>query len=633
MDKPLHSLLAQQLGDASESGSLNLEQFLQAINEAYAETDRQRVRTSRANRLMAEEIELQTDSLRAALRTSDIHKIRFEAALDAMPQALSLFDSGECLVVCNKMFRQLYALPADFKPEGRRLTDILAHSLLGDGAGTMDAATRLQGQLAMMAHIGIPVSIAGKIEQTWPSGQVIRISRNPVDDGGFIDLTADITESHSASARIAHMAHYDTLTDLPNRTLFHERLAAAVNRCGRSRNRRFALLCMNLDRFKVVNDTLGYPVGDALLIQAAERLRSLLRVDDLVARLSGDEFSLLVTNVKRAGDVHRLADRIISRLSAPYHIKGHQVVVGVSIGIEFSDDATLSADDYLRNADLALSQAKAEGRGCACVFKDHMHETVDRRRQLELELRHALKRNEFVVWYQPQFCVKQGIISGFEALVRWQSPRRGLVSPLEFISLSEETGLIDELGAWVLRRACADAAAMPEHLSIAVNLSPVQFRSRGIIDTVKSILRETGLAPHRLELEITEGIMIADAQEALQILRALKALGVKISLDDFGTGYSSLNYIRTFPFDKIKIDQSFVRDLGHSDDSLAIIRAVSGICTSLGICSVAEGVETDDQFQILKTEKCDSLQGYLFGRPTPVEATRKFYEVALQNYG
>ncbi|ESQ85233.1 hypothetical protein AEAC466_05850 [Asticcacaulis sp. AC466] len=633
MDKPLHSLLGQQLADASESGSLNLEQFLQSINDAYAETDRQRVRTSRANRLMAEEIELQTDSLRAALLKSDVHKIRFEAALDAMPQALSLFDRDGCLVVCNKMFRQLYALPADFEPEGRRLGDILARSVLSGDAGAIDAATRLQWQLAITAHMAISVTLSDTIEQTWPSGQVVRISRSPVDDGGFIDLTADITESHSASARIAHMAHYDALTDLPNRTLFHDRLDAAVDRYARNRNRRFALLCMDLDRFKAVNDTLGHPVGDALLIQVAGRLRSLLRVDDLVSRLGGDEFSLLVTNVKRSGDVHRLADRIISRLSAPYHINGHQVVIGVSIGIEFSDDARLSSDDYLRNADLALSQAKTEGRGCACVFKDHMHETLDRRRQLELELRNALKRNEFVVWYQPQLCVKKGIISGFEALVRWQSPRRGLVSPLEFISLSEETGLIDELGAWVLRRACADAATMPEHLSIAVNLSPVQFRSRGIIDTVKSILRETGLAPHRLELEITEGIMIADPQEALQILRALKALGVKISLDDFGTGYSSLNYIRTFPFDKIKIDQSFVRDLGHSDDSLAIIRAVSGICTSLGICSVAEGVETDDQYQILKTEKCDSLQGYLFGRPAPFESAKTFYDVALQNYG
>jgi diguanylate cyclase (GGDEF)-like protein len=627
-----HALLSSQIEDVTSDNGLDIARLLEKISLTYSESDRQRRRRDRASTLMAEEIELQTDALQEAIRSLGIQNLRFQAALDNMPQGLSLFDADGRLVVCNRMFRTIYDLDTAFDPTGLGLTDILGQSCLSRLDAVLDDSARLQARLAVMTHVAFAGDSNQPLEQIWPNGRTIRIMRNGLDDGGFLDLTCDITESRMASARIAHMAHYDALTDLPNRTLFRETLEAAVE-SDRRRKERFAVFCLDLDRFKAVNDTLGHPIGDALLIEVAQRLRSVLRSGDVAARLGGDEFGILVSRVKRAGDVHRLADRIINRLSQPYEIQGHQMIVGVSIGIEFSEANGATADEYLRNADLALNRAKTEGRGCAQVFQPELHMMLDRRRQLELDLRRAMTNDEFVVWYQPQFCVKKGIISGFEALVRWQSPTRGLVSPADFIGLSEEIGLIDQLGAWVLKRACRDAAAMPAHLTMAVNLSPIQFRSRRLVQSVQTILHETGLDPTRLELEVTESVMIADAQDALQTLRALKALGVRISLDDFGTGYSSLSYIRNFPFDKIKIDQSFVRDLGKTDDSLAIIRAVSGICSSLGICSVAEGVETQGQFDILKSEKCDNLQGYLFGRPVPLANTAAFYQSPLRDCG
>jgi predicted signal transduction protein with EAL and GGDEF domain len=302
------------------------------------------------------------------------------------------------------------------------------------------------------------------------------------------------------------------------------------------------------------------------------------------------------------------------------------VLIGASIGIEFIKNADLSTDDLLRNADLALYRAKAEGKGRFCVFREEFHASLDRRRQLELELRAALHNDEFEVYYQPQIDIKSGGICGFEALVRWNSPTRGQVAPAEFIGLSEEIGLIDDLGAWVLRRACLDMVRIPDAVSVAVNLSPVQFKSEHLVETVRSALKDSGLAPHRLELEVTEGVMISDTRRAQSMLESLKKLGVSIVLDDFGTGYSSLSYIRHFPFNKVKIDQSFVRDLDKANDGLAIIRAVVAMCAGMGIVSIAEGVETWEHFEVLKAEQCDRAQGYLYSKPIPFKDARAFFE-------
>ncbi len=397
--------------------------------------------------------------------------------------------------------------------------------------------------------------------------------------------------------------------------MLRERLTQTIRETGR--NQTAAILCLDLDRFRHVNETLGHPVGDALLVAVSNRLRGMVRDADLVARLGGDEFAIIQRLLPTAAMPEALARRIVGVISEPYEINGQRVQIGVSIGIERIVDFKLDPDDILRNADLALYQAKAEGSGYR-VFEPAMHALAAKRRQLELDLRTALDDGQIEVHYQPQVDISTGAVIGLEALARWRHPERGFVPPSDFIPLSEEVGLIDRLGMYVLQRACRDAAAWPDTVSVAVNLSALQFRSGRLVGLVENALANSRLPAHRLELEITEGVMLLDTSTALLQLRQLKRLGVRISLDDFGTGYSSLSYIRNFPFDKIKIDQSFVRELGTSADSLAIIRAVAGMCSSLGIATIAEGVETDAQLEILTREHCNSVQGYLFGKAMPV---------------
>lgn len=613
----MHKLLRQQLHKADSEGGLDLEKLLAMVSGAYEDLDNNRRRTERANRLMTDELDEAYARMQSSLDAVALQNMRFEAALNNMQQGLCLFDNDGRLVVCNSKFRELYRIPADFNPVGQSLVEILQ---VGEVFGFCSA---VEQRMLIEEHASLPLGKDSVIEQLWPDGHVINLSRHPVKDGGFLDTMADITESRKATAQIAHMANYDALTDLPNRALFRERLVDAMLHA--QRGELSALMCLDLDRFKAVNDTLGHPVGDALLIEVTARLRKLLRTTDTIARLGGDEFVIIQRRMSKRADAQSLAQRIITRLSRPYQISGHHVSIGVSIGIEFIGSEETNADDLIRNADLALYKAKAEGRGMFCVFEPELHASLTKRCQFELELHQALKNEEFEVHYQPQFDILSKEIKGFEALVRWRSPLRGMVSPADFIPLCEEIGLIDALGVWVLRRACRDAAGWPSHLTIAVNLSPAQFKSRRIelVPTVTRVLSETGLAPTRLELEITENVLISDLTDASAMLRELKKLGVRVSLDDFGTGYSSLSYIRHFPFDKIKIDQSFVRDLGTNNESLAIIRAISGMCSSMGIVSIAEGVETQEQYDILRSENCNTLQGYLFGRPLPLLDTNR----------
>jgi diguanylate cyclase (GGDEF)-like protein len=605
-----HKLLERQIVKAKGAQ----ETLLALVNEAYNEHDRDRRRVDHANHLMAEELEEKNLALNTLLDQSRVQNMCFSAALDNMPQAMCLFDKGGRLRVCNRKFIELYEFETDFDPVGLSLTKIFEHNCI------FNRFVEMERRLLIMEHAALSVFRPMTIEQQWPSGRVISIARTPVEDGGFLAMIADVSEAHRANAQIVHMANYDALTDLPNRVLFVEKLNEAMRFT--SRGEKSAVMCLDLDRFKAVNDTLGHSVGDALLLEVTKRLRQCIRDTDTVARLGGDEFAIIQRMINTAAEAKTLARRIISQISEPYLINGHQIVIGVSVGIEFVDRQRNLADEVLRNADLALYRAKSDGRGVYAVYKPELHASLDNRRKLEIELRHAIKAREFIVYYQPQYNTKSQKMCGFEALVRWESPSRGLVPPNEFIALSEEIGLIDELGRFVLHTACAEAATWPAHLTIAVNLSPVQFRSRRIVDVVRDVLKETGLAPHRLELEITESVMISETSLALAILNEMKGLGVKISLDDFGTGYSSLSYIRHFPLDKIKIDQCFIRDLGDSGDSLAIIRAVAGMCTSIGIVSTAEGVETQAQLDILRAENCDTIQGYLFSRPVPAEQAR-----------
>jgi diguanylate cyclase (GGDEF)-like protein len=432
------------------------------------------------------------------------------------------------------------------------------------------------------------------------------------------NLQEQTAERARAEALVTHMAHHDALTMLPNRVRFRENLKKELVRARREEP--LAVLCLDLDDFKAVNDTLGHPVGDTLLKSVAERLRDCVRDTDTVARLGGDEFAIVQIGGAQPVATTVLAQLVIETIGAPYEIDGHCVVIGTSAGIALAPNDGSDPDELLKNADMALYRAKAEGRGTYRFFEAKMDADMQARRLLEMDLRGALARNEFELFYQPLVDPHTAALNGFEALLRWRHPERGLVSPAEFIPLAEEIGLISPIGAWVLKQACCEAAGWPGHLSVAVNLSPVQFRGRALVLDVVAALGASGLAASRLELEITEAVMLQDTETTLATLAQLKALGARISMDDFGTGYSSLSYLRKFPFDKIKIDQAFVRGLSNRPESLAIVRAVAGLGSTLGIATTAEGVETIEQLRAVRAEGCTQVQGFLLGKPQPASA-------------
>ena len=433
----------------------------------------------------------------------------------------------------------------------------------------------------------------------------------------------DVTEKRQAESRIAYMAQHDALTGLPNRILFHERLDEALA-CLRRNNEKLAILYLDLDQFKNVNDTLGHPAGDLLLMAAADRLRVCLRESDIVARFGGDEFAVLQRGLSGPEEASVLADRIVKLMCEPFEIEGQRIVIGASAGIALAPDDGESADLLLKNADMALYRAKEDGRRTFRFFERGMDARMRARRVLELDLRNALAASEFELYYQPLVNLETGVISGFEALLRWVHPERGLVVPAEFIPLAEEIGLIVPLGEWVLRQACAEALKWPGDLMVAVNLSPVQFKNGDLTEIVFAALSSAGLPAGRLELEVTESILLEESKINLGTLRKLRALGASISIDDFGTGYSGLSYLRAFSFDKIKIDRSFVAELGESGDCMAIVRAIARLGSSLGIRTTAEGVETEKQREMLRDEGCTEMQGYLLSRPMPASDIARF---------
>ncbi|MBE7186500.1 MAG: EAL domain-containing protein, partial [Methylobacterium mesophilicum] len=433
----------------------------------------------------------------------------------------------------------------------------------------------------------------------------------------FIGTQSDISARKTAERQIAHMARHDGLTDLPNRALFYERLEEKLVE-QRKHGGSCAVLCLDLDHFKGVNDSLGHQAGDAVLRAVSHRVRVLLSAEDTVARLGGDEFAVLVADASDQHDVAALTERLIEAVGIPIPIGEHRVAVGLSVGIAFAPEHGFDGEAVFRRADLALYRAKADGRNRQRIFEPAMDEAAAERRDLERDLRRAIEEDELTLHYQPQVTTG-GELVGFEALVRWAHPERGLVPPGAFIPLAEESGLIVPLGEWVLRTACRVAAGWVRPLKVAVNLSPRQFQQADLPERVLAILSETGLSPTRLELEVTETVIINDMARALGILRRLKAFGISISMDDFGTGYSSLATLQAFPFDKIKIDRSFVSHVEGSPQAAVIVRAVLGLGRSLGMGVVAEGVETAEQMRFLVAEACDEIQGFLVGRPQPIE--------------
>ena len=536
--------------------------------------------------------------------------MRFNAVMDNVPQGLCFFGSDQRLILHNRRYSEIYGLSDEEIRPGMTLREIL--TLRATRGAVPDMAA--EDYIAWTQEAATAFSRDGTVVRL-RNGRVISIRYQPIPDGGYVATHEDITERNQAEARIVFMARHDALTQLPNRIMFHERLEQAVEKA--PAETRYTVFCLGLDKFKLINETLGHLLGDQLLQGTATRLQACVRTVDTVARLSGDEFAILQLGPAHYEDAALLADKIIAAFNTPFDVDGHQIMIGISVGVALATADGASPDRALKNADLALSLAKVEGGNVIRFFEPGMSTRIQMQREQEHDLRAAIVRSEFKICYQPLVDLATGRITAFEALLRWNHPTRGLVAPSDFIPLAEETGVIVAIGAWVLRTACFEAKHWPVDIHLAVNLSPVQFKSGGFVDFVKEALDLATLPAERLELEITESILLQDTAEVLAALHQLRAMGVVIALDDFGTGYASLSYLRTFPFDKIKIDQAFVRDLTKNDEATSIVRAVVSLGRDLHMTTVAEGVETLEQLNRLREEGCTEAQGFIFSRPRP----------------
>ncbi len=548
------------------------------------------------------------------LHSTTISRATLDKALTNMSQGLCMFDPVGRLVLANQRFGEILGLPAQLTIPGTTSRDLLcAARHRAGGSSLSERLLTLQQQAAADRR---HASFCEGSE----SGTTIAVSHEPLADGGWLATYEDVTERKQIEAKIAHMASHDDLTDLGNRVLFREELQNSLSRLAPGKE--VSILCLDLDHFKAVNDTLGHPIGDELLRAVAGRIRGCVRRGDTLARLGGDEFAIIQSASSQPEVAIGLAERLVQVLGEPFKLQEHQVVIGVSIGIASAPKDSIDPDTLLKQADLALYEAKGSGRSTYRAFELEMDSQVQARRALEVDLRRAIAEREFKVFYQPLVNAHDRRISGFEALLRWHHPERGTVMPSQFINLAEEIGAIGALGALALEQACNDAVHWPDDLSVAVNVSPMQFRTGDIVAIARAALQNSGLPPHRLQLEITETVLLSDTEAVIEILHRLRDLGVHISMDDFGTGYSSLSYLRKFPFDKIKIDRSFVNGLGTDPESDAIVSAVVSLSASLGIKTTVEGVETLDQLAWLESRGPIEVQGYLLGKPLPLDQTQ-----------
>jgi diguanylate cyclase (GGDEF)-like protein len=535
--------------------------------------------------------------------------VHFEIALANMTQGLILHDSSGRVIVCNQRYIEMYGLSPDVVTPGCSFYDLIGHR---------EATGSFKGDVAAHCLAILRKVALGEFTQTLlktTDGRSIQIANRPLADGGWVSTHEDITERRRSDEQIAHLAHYDLLTDLPNRALFRGHLERALE--GMQRGERIAVLYIDIDEFKSVNDTLGHAVGDELLKAVANRLRGCIGKSDVVARLGGDEFAIIQAGVTGRAEVTDLVTRIYEAIRIPHECAGHLLTTDASIGIALAPDDGADLNELLKNADLAMYGAKADGRRTYRFFEPSMDAHVKAQRALEAELRKAIVAGDFEIHYQPLVNLRDNAVTGCEALLRWRHGELGPISPAQFIPVAEDTGLINELGEWVLNTACAEAAKWPDHIKIAVNVSPVQFRNQTLALKVAAALAASGLAANRLELEITEAVLMRDDEAALVMLHELKRLGVRIALDDFGTGYSSLSYLQRFPFDKIKIDRCFIKDIADSRGSSAIVQAVVDIGAARNMTTTAEGVETEAQREILRALDCTEMQGYLFSAAVP----------------
>ncbi|MCS0494418.1 EAL domain-containing protein [Ancylobacter sp. MQZ15Z-1] len=577
---------------------------------------------------------------------TDAERARAQAvlvnAVEAMSDGFVMWDEHDRLVTCNERYRDLYSISAPFMIAGSTFEEIVRKGV--EEGQYPEAAGNAEGFVARM--MALHAEGTGSEERLLPDGRWVLMKERRTADGGTVGTRTDITQlktmlgelgeanrrANEAAAearrqnaalteresRIRFLAHHDDLTRLPNRVLFRDRVASALNRAA-ARGEELALLYLDLDRFKDVNDTLGHPVGDALLQAVAARLSACVNDPERVARLGGDEFAVVSLAEVQPESAEDLSTRIIEEIGRPYNILGHTIGMSASIGIAVADRQGNDADGLLKQADLALYEAKGKGRARLCVFEPGMEAHLRDRLAIEADLLLALPGEQFELVYQPIYDLNSGRLRGFEALLRWHHPTRGLVSPAAFVPVAEDTRLIVEIGNWILHRACVDALRLPDGLRIAINLSPIQLAFGDIVESVARTLRDTGLDPTRLELEITETALFSNDQRNLEVLRRLKLLGVRIVLDDFGTGYSSLSHLHVFPLDKVKIDRLFVRDSTVRSKSAVIVEAIAGLASRLGMTTTAEGIETTDQWEVARASGCTEAQGYLLGKPLPIE--------------
>ncbi|WP_442583204.1 PAS-domain containing protein [Mesorhizobium sp. ASY16-5R] len=552
----------------------------------------------------------------AALETRErelaLQNMRLETLVNGMSQGLCMFDSQRRLVISNDLYATLYNLPPALLVPGTTLDEVLGYRLasgmtmVGGNEAYVDA---------VIDDVGAGIEKRTLIETA--DGRVILTHHHPTADGGWVATHEDVTEQRKHEARIQYLARHDALTGLPNRTQFREDVEKAEEYIRRGAVA--AVLCIDLDRFKSINDTLGYVVGDTVLVEAAQRLRQCAGPVDVLARLGGDEFAVLATPLNGPDHAAGLAEKIVRVMAEPFEREGQQIFLGASVGIAVAPSDGTAFEMLIKNADFALHHAKNEGKSRYRFFETGMDMAIRHRRSIEAGLKVALAGEQFRLFFQPLICLASNRVRCVEALLRWEHPERGMISPAEFIPIAEETGIIVQIGEWVLREACRLAIDWPDDISVAVNLSPIQFRNPGLIETVTSALETAELPAERLQLEITESLLLEETRTVLAALHELRRLGVRIAMDDFGTGYSSLSYLRSFPFDKIKIDRSFISGMDDSD-SRAIVKAIIGLGKSLGMTTTAEGIETKAQLETVRAAGCDEVQGYLFSPPLPAAA-------------
>ncbi|MBR1223484.1 MULTISPECIES: EAL domain-containing protein [unclassified Bradyrhizobium] len=575
--------------------------------------DRRLANRTRKFEEIIDQLSLARQQVEGSQKELQEQKLRLDSAINNMGEGLCMFDAEKRLVVCNDRYAKMYQLPPELLLAGTPHREIIEHRISNGilKGGTNDSTAKQ----VLSALNALPSNVPASRVDELADGRLICVTRQPMPGGGWVATHQDVTEQRRSEAKITHMAHHDALTDLPNRVLLRKRLELALSITRRG-GADLAVLMLDLDRFKEVNDTLGHPTGDALLQAVAARLLACVRETAMVARLGGDEFAVIECVENPLVEAVALAERIKAELCEPFDLGDHRVTVGTSIGIAVAPRDGTDSDEILKKADLALYSAKNGGRGSFRFFEPELDELMHARRNLERDMRSALANDEFELRYQPIVNFKNGKISGFEALLRWHHPQRGWVMPGDFIPLAEETGLIVPIGEWVLRTACVEAAKWPAHLKIAINLSPAQFRSKDLVRVIVSALASSGIAPPRLELEVTETAIMHDSEAVFAALGQLHELGVRVALDDFGTGYSSLSFLQKFSFDKIKIDRSFVSELtSPQEESRVIARAVVRFAVSLGKTTTAEGVETQEQWDILRGEDCVESQGYYFSPP------------------